>query len=68
MGDRVICKLDVTKEQIQKDKTKKLTLVTKLREELLDIALAWLDTAACLTGEELKHAPLLGQGYFILEF
>jgi len=62
IGDRVICKLDVTKEQIQKDKTKKLTLVTKLREELLDIALAWLDTAACLTGEELKHAPLLGTG------
>ena len=61
-GDRVIRELGVTKEQIQKDKTKKLTLVTKLREELSDLALAWLDTAACLTGDELKHAPLLGTG------
>jgi CRISPR-associated protein Csx17 len=65
-GDRVIRTLGLTKEQIQKDKTKKPILVTKLREELSDIALAWLDTAACLTGSydqpELKHAPLLGTG------
>jgi CRISPR-associated protein Csx17 len=61
-GDRVIRKLGLTKEQIQKDKTKKPILVTKLREELSDIALAWLDTAACLTGDELKHPPLLGTG------
>jgi CRISPR-associated protein Csx17 len=65
-GDRVIRALGLTKEQIQKDKTKKPILVTKLREELSDIALAWLDTAACLTGSydqpELKHAPLLGTG------
>jgi CRISPR-associated protein Csx17 len=61
-GDRVIRELGVTKELIQKDKTKKPILVMKLREELSDLALAWLDTAACLTGDELKHAPLLGTG------
>jgi CRISPR-associated protein Csx17 len=61
-GDRVIHELGITKELIQKDKTKKPILVTKLREELSDLALAWLDTAACLTGDELKHAPLLGTG------
>jgi CRISPR-associated protein Csx17 len=59
-GDRVIRKLGVTKEQVQKDKTKKRDLVTKLREELSDEALAWLDTATCLTGEDLKHPGLLG--------
>jgi CRISPR-associated protein Csx17 len=61
-GDAVIGKLGLTKELIQKDKTKKRDLVIKLREELSDLALAWLDTAACLTGDELKHAPLLGTG------
>jgi CRISPR-associated protein Csx17 len=61
-GDRVICSLEITKEQAQKDKAKKRGLVERLRENLSDLALAWLDTAACLTGDELKHAPLLGTG------
>jgi CRISPR-associated protein Csx17 len=61
-ADRVICDLKITKEQAQKDKAKKRGLVESLRENLSDLALAWLDTAACLTGDELKHAPLLGTG------
>jgi CRISPR-associated protein Csx17 len=59
-GDRVVHDLRVTKEQVQKDKIKKRNLVVKLREELSDLALAWLDTCTCLTGEELKHPGLLG--------
>ncbi len=61
-GDLVIRSLKITKEQAQKDKAKKRRLVEQLRENLSDLALAWLDTAACLTGGELKHAPLLGTG------
>lgn len=58
-ADQVIGDLKIIKEQL---KAKKKKLVEQLRENLSDLALAWLDTAACLTGDELKHAPLLGTG------
>ncbi len=44
------------------DKEIKPTLIHALRNELPDAALAWLDAAILLTGENPKYPPLLGTG------
>lgn len=45
-----------------KDKVVKSELLTKLRARLPDEALAWMDAALVLTGDEVRFPPLLGTG------
>ncbi|HSH27329.1 MAG TPA: type I-U CRISPR-associated protein Csx17, partial [Wenzhouxiangella sp.] len=44
------------------DKDDKTALINALRNELPDPALAWLDAAILLSGENPKYPPLLGTG------
>lgn len=44
------------------DKETKTALIGALRNELPDVALAWLDAAILLSGENPRYPPLLGTG------
>jgi CRISPR-associated protein Csx17 len=45
-----------------KEKTEKRRLLERLRNELPDEAVKWLDTCALVTSEDLKFPPLTGTG------
>ena len=49
-------------EESPKDKGQKAVLLTTLRAQLPDDALAWMDAAILLGGDDPKYPPLLGTG------
>jgi len=60
IGSRILNTLDLTESP--KEKEVKTDLVLRLRAELSDAALAWMDAALMLTSEEVRFPPLLGTG------